>query len=94
MAAIQRKAVAAHRRGLKRRGIVRLEVRVRKADAPLLRSVAEALADPVRETATRAWLRERLAGPSAVGLKALLAAAPLDDVDLTRARDLGRPVEL
>jgi len=90
----QRKAVAAHRRALKRRGIVRLEVRVRKADVPLVRSVAEALADPAREAETRAWLRERLAYLPAVGLKALLAAAPLEGVDLTRQRDLGRPVDL
>lgn len=94
MPAGQRNAVAAHRRGLKRRGIMRLEVRVREADAPLLRLVAAALADPAREAQTRAWLRERLEHPPAVGLKALLAAAPLEGIDLTRERDLGRPVDL
>jgi hypothetical protein len=38
----------------------------------------------------------RLAGflPSGVSLKALLAAAPLDGIDLDRGHDLGREVDL
>ena len=94
MPSSQQKALSAHRRRLKRRGIVRIELRVRKSDAPLVRGVADALADPAREAATRALLREHVSMPPAKGLKALLAAAPLDGIDLTRARDAGRPVEL
>ena len=88
------KALAAHRSRLKRKGIVRLEVRVRRADAPLVRGVAEALSDPARETAARALLREHFGRGAAVGLKALLAAAPLEGVPLVRARDTGRAVDL
>jgi ribosomal protein L18E len=50
MAARQGKALASYRRRLKQQGVARLEVRVRKDDAPLVRNVARALADPRRET--------------------------------------------
>ena len=39
----QRKSVAAYRRRLKRRDVVRVEVHVRKDDAALVRGVAQAL---------------------------------------------------
>jgi hypothetical protein len=39
-------------------------------------------------------LRERFGAGPAAGLKALLAPAPLEGIDLGRARDLGRDVEL
>lgn len=94
MSLAQKKAVMAHRRRMKRQGIVRLEVRVGKDDASLVRDVAAALVDPRRAAATRALLREGLGAPRTVGLKALLAAAPLDGVTIERDRDLGRPVEL
>lgn len=94
MPSSQSKALSLHRRRLKRKGIVRLEVKVRKEDVALVRGVAAALSDPVREAAARALLRERFVAPAAQGLKALLAAAPLEDIDLTRERDTGRPVEL
>jgi hypothetical protein len=86
----KKKAVAAHRRRMKRLGLIRVEVKVRKEDAPLVRSVASALTDPRRERETRTLLRDRLGSPRALGLKALLAAAPLDGIDLERARDMGR----
>jgi hypothetical protein len=35
-------------------------------------------------------LRDRIATRRAKGLKALLADGPLDDIDLERARDIGR----
>ena len=72
---------------MKRRGIVRVEVRVRKEDAPLVRRVAQALNDPDGAAETRAVLRQHFRGGSARGLKALLAAAPLEGIDLERARD-------
>ncbi len=94
MPTAQRKRLSAHRRRLKRRGVVRVEVQVRKEDAVLLRGVAQALSDPAREAEARALLRERFGATGAKGLKALLAAAPLEGIDLARERDLGRDVPL
>ena len=94
MTIAQQKALTRHRRRLKRQGVVRLEVRVRKSDARLVRGIVGALADPGRQREARAWLRERFGEGKAAGLKALLAAAPLEGIDLTRARDFGRDVDL
>jgi hypothetical protein len=88
------KNLTAYRRRLKRRGVVRVEVHVRKPDAPLIRRVAEALADPVSQTDARALLREHFGSQASKGFKALLAAAPLEGLDLSRESDLGRAVEL
>ena len=90
----RRKSLSTYRRRLKRQGVVRLEVHVRKDDAALVRGVVKALGDPERETEARALLRERFGASSPKGLKALLAAAPLKGIDLTRGRDIGRDVEL
>jgi hypothetical protein len=90
----QKKALAAHRRRKKRRGITRLEIHVRKDDAALLRGIARALADPAREADARALLRKRFSAAPAKGLKALLASAPLDGIDLARDRDGERNVAL
>ena len=90
----QRKPLSAYRRRLKRRGIVRVEVHVRKADAALVRGVAQALADPAREAEARALLRERFLADKMRGLKTLLAAAPLEGIDLTRDHDLRRDLVL
>jgi hypothetical protein len=94
VASSQKNALTTYRRRMKRRGIVRLEVHVRKDDTPLVRGVVAALADPDREAETRALLRERFGAGPAKGLKALLASAPLDGIDLLRGRDQGRDVEL
>jgi hypothetical protein len=85
-------AVAAHRARQRDRGLQRVEVQVRQEDAALLRAVAAALADPAQVEHARAHLLHRFA-PSA-GLKAMLSAAPLDDIDLDRPRDLGRAIDL
>jgi hypothetical protein len=90
----QRKPIAAFRRRLKRRGIVRVEVHVRKDDAALVRGVAKALVDPLREAEARTLLRERFGAAKAKGFKTLLAGAPLEGIDLTRARDSGRDIAL
>jgi hypothetical protein len=90
----RRKALTTYRRRLKRRGVVRLEVHVRKDDAALVRGVVTALADPEREGEARALLRERFRSGKSNGLKALLASAPLEGIDLRRDRDLGRDVRL
>jgi hypothetical protein len=39
-------------------------------------------------------LRERFGAGKPTGLKALLASAPFDGIDLTRESDCGREVEL
>jgi hypothetical protein len=94
MASTRKTAVARHRRRMQRRGLVRVEVQVCKEDAPLLRSVAGALSDPVLAAETRALLRERFPSRAVKGLKALLADAPLDGINLKRVRDTGRTNEL
>jgi len=88
------KPLSVYRRRLKRRGVVRVEVHVRKDDAALIRGVARALDDPQRADEARAVLRARFAPQKAQGLKALLAAAPLEGIDLSRSRDTGRSVDL
>jgi len=77
-----------------RRGFVRVEVTVSKADASLVRHVAAALADPARQAAARVLLQQRFVEPPKVSLKALLASAPLDGIELERSPDLGRDVDL
>lgn len=94
MPSSHRDAVSRHRRRLQRQGVVRIEVRVRKEDAVLVRGVVAALTDPEHGAETRAFLRERFAAPKAEGLKALLVAAPLEGIDLSRDRDTGRDVPL
>lgn len=87
-------AVAEHRRRQRSRGLQRLEVQVRGEDAPLLRAVAAALADPDRAHEARALLRRRFGPEPTRSLKDLLAAAPLEEIDLTRSRDTGRAIDL
>lgn len=87
-------SLAKHRARRARQGLVRVEVNVRKEDASLVRHVASALSDPSRQAEARKLLRQRFAEPPKVGLKALLASAPLDGIDLDRRRDLGRDVDL
>lgn len=94
MSSPHRKAVSNHRRRLKQRGVLRLEVHVRKADAALVRGVVKALADPERNAEARAVLLDRFGPSPGRGLKALLASAPLDGIDLRRARDFGRDIDL
>lgn len=86
--------LASHRARKRRQGFVRVEVNVRKEDAGLVRDVAAALSDPARQAAARMLLRQRFAEQPGMSLKALLAAAPLDGIDLDRDRDLGREVDL
>ena len=86
--------LTAHRKRLKRQGIVRVEVQVRKDDAGLVRGVDDALSDPKRAADARALLRQNFGEPEAYGLKALLAAAPLEGIDLERPRDAGRAIDL
>ncbi len=86
--------LARHRRRVKRQGIVRVELQVRKEDVSLVRNIARALGDPDHADEARALLRPRFADAEPKGLKALLASAPLEGIDLDRPRDLGRAVDL
>ena len=89
-----RSSVVKHRARMQRRGVVRIEVNVRKEDASLIRRVASALSDPSRQAEARLFLRQRFVEPPKVSLKALLASAPLDGIDIDRSRDFGRDVDL
>jgi hypothetical protein len=90
----QRKAINSFRKRLKQQGMTRLEVNVRQDDAALVRNVVTALSSPEQEQVARAVLREHFGSLPAAGLKALLAAAPLEGIDLARERDFGRDVDL
>jgi hypothetical protein len=87
-------SLAGHRARMARRGLVRVEVNVSKDDATLVRHVAAALTDPTRQGAARTLLRQRFIEPPSVSLKALLASAPLEGIDLDRGPDHGREVDL
>ena len=94
MATARKTPVTSYRDRMKRQGLVRVEVQVRREYAGLVRDVASALADPAREAETRALLRDRIARHPAIGLKALLASAPLDGIEIDRPRDMGREITL
>ncbi len=87
-------SLSKHRARRERDGFVRVEVNIRREDASLVRGVASALCDPLRQAEARALLRQRFAAPPKVDLKALLASAPLDGIDLERNRDFGRDIDL
>jgi hypothetical protein len=86
--------LATHRARMARRGFVRVEVSVRKEDASLVRRVASVLCDPSREAEARRFIQQRFVEPPKVSLKALLASAPLEGIDLDRSADPGRDVDL
>jgi hypothetical protein len=86
--------LAEHRKRLRSRGLQRLEVQVRGEDAPLLRAVVAALADPGQAAEARALLLRRFAPGPVRSLQGLIESAPLDGIDLDRPRDMGRAVEL
>lgn len=72
-----------------------MEVQASEADKALIRKVANLLrGDPARAAEIRVRLRRVIGEEPKPGLKALLASAPLEGIDLTRDRDLGRDVEL
>ena len=76
-----------------RRGFVRVEVNVSKDDASW--SAKSPRPCPTqRASSLRMLLRQRIVEPPKVSLKELLASAPLDGIDLDRAPDFGREVDL
>ena len=92
---IRKKAVQAYRQRLKERGWVRLEVQTSKEDVPLIRHLTQALRrDPVRAAQLRRHLHRLIDPAPHADLKALLASAPLDGIDLSRRQDRGREVDL
>jgi hypothetical protein len=93
MVKAQRKAVNRFRKRLKRQGMARVEINVRKYDAMLVRNVVRALSSPEQQQTARALLREHFGSRRTEGLKALLASAPLEGLDLSRERDFGRNVD-
>ena len=94
MPKLKKTPLTRYRQRIKRHGLVRVEVQVRKDDAALVRGVANALCDPARESEARALLRQCFAGERPKGLKALLAASPLEGIELERSRDTGRDIDL
>ena len=66
---------------------------MRKEDATLVRRVAWALSEPAQQAEARRLL-QRFIEPPKVSLKALLASAPLDGIDLDRGPDPGRDIDL
>ena len=86
--------VVRYRKRLKQKGNVRLEIQIPKEDVELVRGVARALADPARREGTRGALKRSLSQQGSLGLKALLAAAPLEGIDLGRTSDTGREIDL
>jgi len=79
---------------MKRPGFIRVEEQVRKEDADLVRRVAAALSDPDRAPQVRALLHREFGGGPTQGLKALLASAPFEGIDIDRPRDAGRDIDL
>ncbi len=78
----------------KERGLKRVEIHVAESDVALFRQLAKILCEDNEESTL---LRRRLDGliaERAAGLKALLAAAPLDGIRITRSHDSGRTIEL
>ena len=87
-------AVRRYRERLEREGWVRCEVKIQREDVVLIRGVAAVLSDPNRGASARTLLRAHFGDSSSPSLKALLAAAPLDGIDIERSADPGRVPEL
>jgi hypothetical protein len=92
MSSSQKRAVSNHRSRLRQRGLVRLEVSVRKEDVPLVRGVVAALNDPTREDGARGALRDTFGEAS--GFKDFLLQVPIEGLDLERLDDDVRDIDL
>ena len=97
--AAQKRAVRSYRSRQTQRGIARFEIQALDADRELLRALARRLAEDGPEAAkARAMLQEIVSGePTHRGgiLQALRRSPLVDaDLDLVRAREEGRRVEL
>lgn len=75
--------------------LVRLEVLALASDRPLLREVARTLREePGQARELRNSLEGLLGLRPTLSRKAVLAAAPLEGIDLTRSQDRGREIDL
>lgn len=95
----QRRAIERYRDRMRQRGMARFEVVGLEDDRELVRTVARRLAEAGPEAdRLRADVNRTLAGPSPRkgGILAALRRSPLvgADLDLTRAREAGRKVDL
>lgn len=95
MSTAQKKALRNHRRRLRDQGLVRVEVQASEADAALIRALARALLrEPEKAALLRRQLQTTMGTGEGAGLKALLAAAPLEGIDILRSGDWGRVIDL
>ncbi len=95
----QQRAVANFRNRLAEKGVVRFEVTGRDTDRVLVRTVARCLAAGGPEAdQLRAVVKQTIGGkpPTRGGILRALMASPLigSDLDLSRPRDGGRPVDI
>lgn len=95
----QRRAIDRYRDRLSQRGMARFEVLGLEGDRELVRGLAKRLAEEGPESERlRAAVNRTLAGPSSRkgGILAALRRSPLvgAELDLTRARETGRSVDL
>ena len=99
MGSPQNRALQNYRARLGERGLARFEVLGRDTDRELIRSLARRLAEDGPEaTRLRAAVAQTMAGepPKKGGILAALRRSPLvgAELDLTRAREEGRKVEI
>lgn len=99
MGSSQKRAIQNYRSRLGKRGLARFEVLGRNADRDLIRSLARRLSEDTPEASElRAAVSRSIAGepPKGGGILAALRRSPLVgvDLDLSRAREKGRKVEL
>jgi hypothetical protein len=97
--ASQRRAIKSYRSRLKKRGLARFEVLGLDSDRDLIRTLARRLAEDDQEAVRlRAVVSRTVSGepPRKGGILAALRRSPLvgADLDLTRAQDDGRDVDL
>ena len=99
MGTSQKRAIQNYRTRLRERGLSRFEVLGRDADRELIRSLARRLAEDSPDASRlRATVSQTIAGepPKKGGVLAALRRSPLvgADLDLIRAREEGRKVDL
>lgn len=97
--AAQKRAVRSYRSRQTQRGIARFEIQALDADRDLIRALARRLAEDGPEaTQARAMVQQIVSGepPRQGGILQALRRSPLvdADLDLVRAREEGRRVEL
>jgi len=91
----QKKAIQRHRDRQAKKGIVRVEVNVPDTDRELIRQAAANLrAGGEIAEETRTALSTVLNPWSGMGLKELIEAAPLEELELERSRETWRDIDL